>query len=1395
MRTKTSLRRLTALLLCLVMLAQTVVVASAATFSPKTETPEPTAADAFEFSNGEITDYVGSDTDVVIPAAIGGVTVTKIGQGAFLGKAIENVVIPSTVTYVDDYAFDYCDSLAGLYFYGELPDNLSNATYDMSTDVVIYCKGENYSDYSYEMEDYFSVSPTISNSLADPAYPAAPSHNWKYTDNGDGTHNAVCQDADCTEAITNVAHDFSKGDCVCGAKVDGSLSSMFSFSVADGKATITGYNATGLGGEITLPSTYTDENGTYPVTAVAARAFNGSNGSTATTDTTALSRITKITVPASITTVGDFAFYSVGKYSYPNPQYNVTAIVFEGDNVTFGSGVFGKNPNLTTVTLPSGMTEITSSMFADDTALAEITVPAGVTAVGARAFNGCTALKKVTFLGETAPTMALYDGYNGGYPFQGCTGLVLSVPAASLEAYKTAWADMLSADAAKAGDITLADGSGSVAYIPDFKVADKNNSSRYLEFRVLSFDNAAKTGTVELKYVGWNSSTATLEIPETVTAKVLGEDYTFTVVGIGKEAINEYQISQYSSSKYNFTQVTFPKTLTYIRDWGCNGLQAVTEIDLSGTQVNEIGQEAFRGCKKLTTVKLPATLTKLGVSKTVSAGNDESGEITITSDENIFACCDALENIYVAKGNPSFKDIDGILYSADGKKLIRYPNARPAASFAIPEGVEVIASQAFMQSYTGDSKLEKVTFPSTLKEIESLAFRQSSLTEVTLPAGVKFGNCAFDICKKLEKVTISEGVTELSDYMFWSDEAITEIKLPSTLKKIGDDCFGNCTKLASVALNQVEEIGSYAFYYTALTELTIPSTANTIGRGAFGVCQALEKVTFQEGCKTVAPFMFTSNIKLADLTLADSIETIGEYAFNMCVALTEVTMPKSLSEMGDAVFYHCWQSLKKVVFPDEVQIDTLPANTFESCQNLTYLYLGKNITKTAPVSLFDTNSALVVDCAVAESCFKRSPFDVYAWDLDDKDMIAGYEKVDEDDNGYPIYKVQLTEAGTSGGGCGGGAPSDGYYYFYAGAAPTFKHGGYEPIVLTVTGLNAKGEAVTKTYTKAQLVALAATDTVGYQYWRKGVENLVVTTQYVTIVDLLTDAGIDFSKGDSITAADKTGFAAKLTYENMNALKYYFTDEENKEEVPAALALTWDSGAKTLEELAASAYDSGSIRFCYGVGETEYGTAAGKRLVSGVVTLDVAYCQHSGGTATCTKQAVCQVCGDAYGDLDPDNHTWDNGVITLLPTTKKEGIKTFTCAACKATRTEPVAKLADSETDQSAANNVINLINGIGTVDRNSAGAIRDARNAYDALTPEQKKLVSADVLETLTKAEAAYARLVSSGSSGKPGTAATDKKQVKSGSTGDAGIAVYVGLSLLSLTGGAWITKKNRKVR
>ena len=49
--------------------------------------------------------------------------------------------------------------------------------------------------------------------------------------------------------------------------------------------------------------------------------------------------------------------------------------------------------------------------------------------------------------------------------------------------------------------------------------------------------------------------------------------------------------------------------------------------------------------------------------------------------------------------------------------------------------------------------------------------------------------------------------------------------------------------------------------------------------------------------------------------------------------------------------------------------------------------------------------------------------------------------------------------------------------------------------------------------------------------------------------------------------------------------------------------------------------------------------------------------------------ACTVCGKE----ESANHVWDNGKITKQPNCKEEGIKTYTCTGCSATKTEPVAK--------------------------------------------------------------------------------------------------------------------------
>lgn len=68
----------------------------------------------FDETTGTITKYVESDTVVVIPSKINGVTVETIGHGAFERSAVTSVTIPDSVTAILDRAFANCSQLTNI---------------------------------------------------------------------------------------------------------------------------------------------------------------------------------------------------------------------------------------------------------------------------------------------------------------------------------------------------------------------------------------------------------------------------------------------------------------------------------------------------------------------------------------------------------------------------------------------------------------------------------------------------------------------------------------------------------------------------------------------------------------------------------------------------------------------------------------------------------------------------------------------------------------------------------------------------------------------------------------------------------------------------------------------------------------------------------------------------------------------------------------------------------------------------------------------------------------------------------------------------------------------------------------------------------------------------------
>ncbi len=120
----------------------------------------------------------------------------------------------------------------------------------------------------------------------------------------------------------------------------------------------------------------------------------------------------------------------------------------------------------------------------------------------------------------------------------------------------------------------------------------------------------------------------------------------------------------------------------------------------------------------------------------------------------------------------------------------------------------------------------------------------------------------------------------------------------------------------------------------------------------------------------------------------------------------------------------------------------------------------------------------------------------------------------------------------------------------------------------------------------------------------------------------------------------------------------------------------------------------------------------------------------------------------------------------------------------------------AEIEKEAVKAVEDLIDDIGTVTKDSKDKIDAARRAYDGLTKEQQDQVGN--YQTLVDAEKAYAKLTGGTTPGNPGkkpggSTTPDKKPVKSGNTGDAGITLYLGMALVAVLAGAVIVTRKRK--
>lgn len=363
----------------------------------------------------------------------------------------------------------------------------------------------------------------------------------------------------------------------------------------------------------------------------------------------------------------------------------------------------------------------------------------------------------------------------------------------------------------------------------------------------------------------------------------------------------------------NLNSVTIPSTVKTIGIRSFYGTK-ISKITVP-SKTKTIGQGAFGSCKSLKTIVMPGDF-KLKLEEDTDdklwyVTSDQSAVDTITFNTKLkLANVSYLSanNLVVAKNDPSYQSIEGVIYTKDGKGIVRVPQKR--TELKIKEGCTEFNMQSVLYNSTdseGDefnncSKLKKIVIPSSVKSINKIKYKTdradacdmhvdtieivpkdfdanslyalgSSLGKnITIESLMKLlpdqitykdhmyitkdhGLLKYD--GKDANVEIPEEITWIAPEAFYRNETLKNVKLPSKITTIEENTFYGCSELEAVI---------------------IPDQVTMIGKSAFDECTVLKSVTFGKSLKVIKDHAFAS-VNIRNFTIPSGIQKIETGAF------------------------------------------------------------------------------------------------------------------------------------------------------------------------------------------------------------------------------------------------------------------------------------------------------------------------------------------------------------------------------------------------------------------------------------------------------------------------------------------------------------------------------------
>ncbi len=892
-----------------------------------------------------VTGYSGSDSEVVISSFWKFKPVKEIKSSAFQNRTgIISVTIPESITTIGDSAFEGCTSLATVYW------NATNCTKAGSytsfySDYTIFkgCTalttvyiGENVE--SIPEYAFYNCTSLVSVDFAG---------NSSLASIGKNAFNNCTSLASITmpESVTSIG-DRAFYNCTSLESIDfGDNSSLTSIG---GSAF---NNCTRLA-SITMPES---------VTSIGDYAFSsceslesvdfGDNSSLASIGNYAFEDCTSlvsITMPESVTSIGNYAFYKCTSLESITIPESVTSIgwnAFEGctslatvywnaTNCTrAGSGgssstIFTGCTALTTVhigenveSIPayafeyytglasvdfgdnSSLVSIGECAFAYCTSLESVTIPESVTSIGGSAFYHCTSLRSVDF-GDNSSLTSI-----GGSAFSDCTSLAsITIPESvtSVGAWAFAYCESLES-------VTIPESLTSIGA----RVFEDCTNIKTVTMPTSAIGSIPKSGLQTVILTSGDSigdeafrdctRLESITMPESVTS--IGSSAFYNCTSLESIIIHDGVTSIGNEAFYHCTSLPsifiIPESVTSIGARvfeGCSGIETVLFSGKSNLET--IGDGAFKGCTSLESITIPESVTSIG--------------------QYAFSGCTSLAMVYWNATNcdTAGSDINPIFEGCTALTTVH-----------IGKNVDSIPDKAFYKC----TSLESVDFGAN-----------SFLTSI--------GNYAFDGCTSLESITIPESVTSIGEWVFAYCKSLESVTIPESVASIGGSAFDNCTSLASVDFgdnSSLASIGNYAFRgCTRLESITIPESVTSIGNYAFDGCTSLASITIPESVTSIGYYAFSGCKSLESITMPESVTSIDNYAFASCTNLATVywnaTNCTKAGSFDSYFYYYIFNSctaLTTVHIGENVE--GIPAYAFGGCTSLATVYWNATNCKTA----------------------------------------------------------------------------------------------------------------------------------------------------------------------------------------------------------------------------------------------------------------------------------------------------------------------------------------------------------------------------------------------------------------------------------------------------------------